>query len=121
MERVKKDVLPRVKKLPHFNRLVFVYLFGSRASGKSLKTSDIDICLYYDLGQKGLNEMALKVDAAFEGYDVSLFQLLPLHIRQAVLKGRLIYLSDKDKAYDIAFKTIEDYRFFRPLYEMVIA
>jgi hypothetical protein len=121
IEKIRKDVLSRARKLPHFDKLVFVYLFGSRASGKNLKTSDTDICFYYDLERKELNEMALKIDSAFKGYDVSLFQLLPLQIRKSVLGGKLIYLSDKDKAYDIAFKTIEEYRFYKPLYEKVIA
>ncbi len=120
-ETIKEEILSILKNLPHFDKLVFVCLFGSQAKKKSTKKSDIDICCYYDLDKNKLNEFSIKINSAFpERYDVSLFQLLPLQVRKEVLEGVLLYLSNRKKVYDVVYKTIIDLDFYRPLYKMVI-
>lgn len=47
-----KKIINRLKEAPHFDKLKFLYLYGSLVTAKRTERSDIHICLYYDVGIK---------------------------------------------------------------------
>jgi len=50
--------------------------------------------------------------------DIQVFQQLPLYIRQRVLKdGRVLFVRDEDRLYELAFRTIQAFEDFRPRYQ----
>ena len=116
------NILDKIDLLPHINKLTFLYLFGSSCSGKATKTSDIDLCFYYDIkDKKKLYKLMFKITALFpDKYDIQMFQLLPLYIRKEVFKGELLYSSDKKIVYDIARSTILEYDDFEPRYKYIL-
>ena len=51
----KKDLdlfLEKLKEVPDFGRVKFVFLYGSHTQGKANKLSDIDFSVYYDGNEK---------------------------------------------------------------------
>lgn len=102
---------------------VFVVLSGSRTFGDENKDSDTDICFYYDVENRdGLSKLYETISSSFpDNYDINLFQLLPLQVKRNVLQGKILYMRDGDEVFDIAYFTIEDYRFYRPLHHEVIS
>jgi len=118
----KKKILDKVKGIPSFNELVFIYLFGSSCYGKFTEKSDRDLCFYYQIkDKKRLFSLQLKLSSIFpENYDIQMFQLLPLYIKKEVFKGDLLYTSNKGLVYDIAKKTRDEYEDFKPRYKYIL-
>ena len=118
----KEKILDRLRNLPSFNKLKFVYLFGSSATGNVTERSDTDICLYYDVGnKKELHKLLFKIIGSFpDKYDLQMFQLLPLYVKKNVFKGELIYTDDKKFVHDISRKMIEEYNDFEPRYKYIL-
>ena len=80
-----------MKRISDFNRVKFVFLFGSYAQGKQNKLSDIDFAIYYDCDKKERFKFRLNLLSKLpDNFDVHIFQDLPLFIRKDVLKGKLI-------------------------------
>ena len=79
-----EEILKRLKKLPYFSRLEFIYLYGSAASGKKTERSDIDICLYYSIkDRQKLHKLLFKIKGTFpDNYDIQIFNLLLLIMQQ---------------------------------------
>ncbi len=120
-ERIKAELLKKLRGLPYFRKLQFISLYGSVPEGKAGKFSDIDVCLYYGIEDKEkLRRMLYRIKGMFpDKYDISMFQLLPLPVRKNVLKG--VFLFSRSKAvYNIAFRTIQEYRDFEPRYRFYI-
>ena len=118
---IKDDVLKRLESLPKFEKLKFVYLFGSIPKEKTTERSDVDICLYYDVKEEMLHEILFKISGSLpERYDVQMFQLLPLNVRKEVFKGKLLYAEDKGFVHDVARETIKDYEDFEPRYKYIL-
>lgn len=119
---IRKEVLDRLKSLPNFDKLKFIYLFGSKARSKSHQRSDIDICLYYDLDdEEELYRLLLRISGSFpEKFDVEMFQFLPLYVKRDVFKGELLYTKDKDFVYDLARETYREYEDFEPRYRYIL-
>lgn len=94
---MKEKVLKQLKELPHFDKLKFVYVYGSSVTGKPTEKSDIDIALYYDIvGKHELYNLQFLISGSFpDKYDIHIFQLLPLYVKIDVFKGNLIYTDDK--------------------------
>lgn len=109
---------------------IAVLLHGSHARGDP-KARDIDVAVV-------LSSRATKApaDAAFEyaefssgvrhsGLDVSVFQALPIYIRQRVLAvHRILWVRDEaalDDLYDVAWRTVKEWESFRPHYEAYLA
>ena len=116
------NILDQIELLPIFDKLTFLYLFGSSCSGKATKTSDIDLCFYYNIKDKKiLYKLMFKITALFpDKYDIQMFQLLPLYIKKEVFKGELLYSVDKKYVHDIARKTIEEYDDFKQRYKYIL-
>jgi len=107
---------------PHFDKLRFIYLYGSSADGKTTERSDIDLALHYNITDKReLYNLLYVISGSFpDKYDIHMFQLLPLYIRIEVFKGKLLYTNDKGFVYDIAWETIKEYNDFEPRYKYIL-
>ena len=77
---MKEKVIEKLQELPHRDKLRFVYLYGSAATGKATQSSDIDIAVYYDIADKReLYDLQFLISGSFpDRYDIHMFQLLPL-------------------------------------------
>lgn len=119
---MKEDILNRLERLPHFNKLRFVYVFGSSVTGGKTEKSDIDVALYYDIkDEKELHDLLFLISGSFpDRYDVCMFQLLPLPVKKEVFKGTLLYADDEGLVYDIAWETIKEYNDFEPRYKYIL-
>ena len=107
--------MQKLKKISDFNRVRFVILFGSQASGNANKMSDYDFAVYYDGNEDQRYKFKLRANFD-EKYDVKVFQDLPLFIKKEVLKGEVIYAQDLSFVSDIAYKTIKDFERFKKYY-----
>lgn len=119
---MKEKILKRLKELPYFDALKFVYVYGSSVTGNVTERSDIDIALYYTIeGKRKLYDLQFLISGSFpDKYDIHLFQLLPLYVKIEVFKGNLIYTDDKGFVHDIAWKTIKEYNDFEPRYKYIL-
>ena len=92
-----------------------VYLFGSVATGKQNKNSDIDICIIPEDMDDSLN---IVVDASSKlpkNLDIVNFYRLPIQIRYRVFKeGRSLYEKDRNKVSIVIFRTIKEYLDMKP-------
>jgi len=89
-----------------------VVLFGSQATGKNNKNSDIDLCFFGKLKDKD----KLSIQRIFpEKYDISFFNELPIWIKTRVFKeGKVLFLKDKEEYMDAVFKTMHEWEDFKP-------
>lgn len=100
-------------------RVLAVLLFGSAARGETTTSSDIDVCL---VAMKecadGRSASELRLDYAGRFHaDVHVFQLLPLHLRERVLRDQeTLFVRDEDALYDLVLATIREIEDFRPTY-----
>ena len=109
--------LKKAKEVPGFNKIKFVFLYGSYAENKQNKFSDVDFAVYYSGAAKERFRFRLKLLSKLpENFDVQIFQDLPLYVRKDVLKGKLIYAKDLTFAYDTAYQTIKDFDHFKKYY-----
>lgn len=107
--------MQKLKKMPDFNRVRFVILYGSRALGKATPMSDYDFAVYYD-GDKDQRYRFL-INANFNrNFDAKVFQDLPLYIQKDVLKGKVVYAQDLSFVYDVAYETIKKFERFKKYY-----
>jgi len=117
-----------INKLIHFLKkeeaILFCYLFGSRAYGKSLSRSDIDLALYLDEKKcKDLFEKRLELIAKISKIlkkeaDITTLNTAPPFLKYVVLKeGKLIFERDKEKRIDFELKSINEYFDFKPILE----
>jgi len=109
--------LRRIKKMPDFNRVKFVILFGSYSQNMQNKLSDIDFAVYYDGNSSQRFKFRMKLLGKLsDDFDVQIFQDLPLNVRIETLKGEIIYCKDMDFLYETAYKTLRDYDDFKKAY-----
>ena len=97
-----------------------VILFGSEARGDTAPGSDVDVCIVLESGTpSGLEASNKRLDyVAGSDLDVKIFQQLPLYIRSRVLKeGRVLFVRDEDRLYDLAIRTARAFEDFRPYYQ----
>ena len=98
-----------------------VFLFGSTARQEQSAASDVDICLVVK-PQAQLFEAAVLSRKRLEylkdfSFDVRIFQQLPLYIQVRVLKeGRLLFVRDEDRLYELAFRTAQAFEDFKHIY-----
>ncbi|GJL51973.1 type VII toxin-antitoxin system MntA family adenylyltransferase antitoxin [Candidatus Nitrospira salsa] len=104
-------------------RVLAVLLFGSQARGEAHARSDTDVCLVLAPNSDTPDESAnvrLTYVSSFD-LDLHVFQALPLPVRPRVLKdGEVLFCRNSDQLYDIALRTIREYRDFRPRYQLYL-
>lgn len=117
---MKDIIIPlKIKKaISEDPRIIAVLLFGSAARGEHYR--DIDICIVLDKkrSSKEMTEIAIYYSGRLpDKFDVSLFQQLPLYIRQRVLKdGKILISKNMPALYDIAFQTIKEFNLYEKGY-----
>ena len=114
MSSVNLDDLLKAAK--HDERILAVLLYGSRARGEARPESDTDVCLVLSGARHDGAQVSLDY-AGFSDLDVRVFQLLPLYVRQRVLKeGKVLFVKNEAELYEVAFRTIRAWEDFRPFY-----
>ena len=98
-----------------------VLLFGSTARQEQSPASDVDICLVMKPQSQTPEPAALSAKRLEYlkdfSFDVRVFQQLPLHIRVRVLKeGRVLFVRDEDRLYELAFRTAQAFEDFKHIY-----
>lgn len=117
IEQLTKHFLRHLEQTKFFSKIEFVILYGSSLSSYHLDDSDIDLCLYIDGEKKAFSGIRLELLKMFnENLDIQIFQLLPIYVQIDVLKGKVLYVKDEDRLYEIAYDTIEEYEEFYPFY-----
>jgi len=112
-----KDFLELLRDTKYFSKIDFIILYGSSLGLYHLDDSDIDICLYIDDEENNLSTIRLELlKKSNENFDIQMFQLLPLYVQIEVLKGKILYVKEEDKIYEIANETIDEYEEFYPFY-----
>jgi hypothetical protein len=95
-----------------------VILFGSVAKGVSDSLSDVDVCIMLN-DKSELLTMSLKKPEylSLVDYDVSIFQQLPLYIRQRVIEeGKVVFCRNEERVYELVSRTIKEFEDFKPIY-----
>jgi predicted nucleotidyltransferase len=122
------DPQPQIARLleqaAHDADVLAVVMYGSAARGEACATSDVDICLLLTPERRTAAQMSAKrlQYLAEVDLDVQVFQQLPLYIRQRVLKdGRVLFVRDEDRLYDLAFRTVQAFEDFRPRYQAYLS
>jgi hypothetical protein len=97
------------------------FLFGSVVRGEQLYSSDIDLCLVLAPNPLPFEPAALshkRLDYLKDfSFDIQIFQQLPIYVRRRVLKeGRLLFVRDESRLYELAIRTAQAFEDFRPIY-----
>jgi predicted nucleotidyltransferase len=101
-----------------------VMLYGSVARGEASADSDVDVCLVLAPERRPASDLSAKrLEYLQEAdLDIQIFQQLPLYIRQRVLKeGRVLFVRDEDRLYEVAFRTLQAFEDFRPRYHAYLS
>ena len=98
-----------------------VIIFGSTARDEQAPFSDLDICLVMTSGPKPFELTSLSHKRLEymkdNSLDARIFQQLPLYIRVRVLKeGRILFVRDENKLYELAFRTAQAFEDFKHIY-----
>jgi len=113
----KIDELVNTAKLD--KEILAVVLFGSSARQENLPYSDIDICLILKPQKylpKYLSSKKLRYLKEFD-LDIQIFQQLPIYVKKRIIKeGKILFCSNEDEMYEIAFKTMDEFTDFEDIY-----
>jgi uncharacterized protein len=116
---IKKGLSGLLNRAKKDQQVLAVILFGSIARGQAHRGSDTDICLVLYPGSHTpiqLSKIKLEYVQDFN-QDVQIFQQLPLYIRKRVLEdGRILYSTDMDRLYEVAFDFIREYADYEHVY-----
>jgi predicted nucleotidyltransferase len=124
MVDIKREIrkfLRVIRKFEEFKRVKFIILFGSAAEGKLSEESDIDICIYFDGSKIEGEKFRLKLLSELPDYfDVQIFNSLPVFVKKEVLRGKPIYIGDREFTYEVFYRTLEEFEEFRKyLYDYI--
>ncbi len=97
------------------------FLFGSVAREEQTHFSDVDVCLVLETKPLRFDPAALshkRLDYLKDfSFDIQIFQQLPIYVRRRILKeGRLLFVRDEARLYELAFRTAQAFEDFRPIY-----
>lgn len=112
-QSIKKDI----EKLCKEFQLKFLVLFGSQASGKTHKKSDVDIGIYPENGVHDLAELEQKLASIFHTSHIDLVNLKeagPLLQKEVALKGNILYEKEKASFSLFQMYAVSAYYDFQP-------
>lgn len=119
MKLIKNRLKKLLAKINADNRVLAVFLYGSRVRGEASPKSDIDICLVTDknaLGSKDSFQIRLEYMQDFD-FDMQIFSQLPIYVRVNVIKdGELLFCRNEDQLYELVFKVIREFADFEHIY-----
>ena len=119
---IKRTVIAVLNDLGLFEKTEFIYLYSSVSKGTTNPLSDIDICVSINLPPISRLKAQIKLQGHLsEGYDITIFEDLPLYLQPEVLKGKLLYCKNRKKVVERAFQVIRDFEDFQKIYEYYIA
>lgn len=106
----------RILALEGSTNVEFIYLYGSVASQKSRKESDIDLCIYFQADTREAFNFLMEAMSVVNTdiFDIKIFQQIPLYIKIDVFKGRHLFARNIEKVYSTAYNTIMEYEEFEP-------
>ena len=117
---MKKEInllMKKLRKMKDFDRVKFVILFGSQASGKAGPMSDFDFAVYYEGNSDERYDFRKEILGRVpDKFDVHVLQDLPLYVQKEVLKGKVIYAEDLTFVYDHAYEIIKRFEDFKKYY-----
>ena len=114
MRKLKKmtlnEAVEKIKKALEQNQnVIFAYLYGSVATGKTHKFSDIDIAVYLQdyTADNFLKILAsLPTDIPYE-IDVRVLNMVPPLLRYSIIKnGRLLFTRNSRMTKDFVYRTL---------------
>jgi predicted nucleotidyltransferase len=116
-----EEFLRTIRRFEEFKRVKFIILFVSAAEGNLTEDSDIDVCIYFDGSKIEGEKFRLKLLSEIPDYfDVQVFNSLPIFVRKEVLKGKPIFIADREFTYEIFYKTLEEFEDFKKyLYDYI--
>lgn len=118
---LKEILIQKLKRIGVFKHVQFMMLYGSQADGTARPTSDIDICISLSLLKKERAQIRLKLLSDLPStYDVQIFEDLPLRVKIGVLKGKILFCSDKDNLIEQALQIKKAHEDFLPRYQYYI-
>lgn len=82
-----KKFMSKLRKMPDFDRVKFIILYGSQASGKANKMSDYDFAVYFDGDKDERFKFLININFDLK-YDAKIFQDLPLLLKKTFLRAR---------------------------------
>ena len=104
------EAVEKIKKALEQNQnVIFAYLYGSVATGKTHKFSDIDIAVYL---QDYTADNFLKILASLPTYipyeiDVRVLNMVPPLLRYSIIKnGRLLFTRNSRMTKDFVYRTL---------------
>lgn len=117
MDTTRGAALERVTALARNDSAVLaIILFGSHARGEAESSSDVDVCLVLEPGVPlDLSASRKRLDYRAEAdLELAIFQQLPLAVRSRVLReGRVVFVKDTDRLYELAIQTARAFEGFR--------
>lgn len=117
---IKKELnlfMKKLRSMPDFSRVKFVFLFGSQALGDSNSLSDLDIAVYYEGNSKERFKFRLSLLVKLpDCFDVHTFQDLPLFMQKEVIKGEVIYSDNPNFLFDVSYSVIKKFEDFKRYY-----
>jgi predicted nucleotidyltransferase len=107
------QILARIHELDTRNKVQFIVLFGSHASGEAHSLSDLDFAVYYDAPKEERFRFRLHLLGHLpDVVDVKIFQDLPTLVQNEVIQGKVLYSRDKSFTTAQFVNTIREYRSF---------
>ncbi|MEA2053721.1 MAG: nucleotidyltransferase domain-containing protein [Candidatus Thermoplasmatota archaeon] len=94
--------IKKIKKDFNFlhERVMAVLLFGSFVKGEESTRSDVDICIIAPYEKDKINFLG-EIMSKTWGYDVRLFELMPLYMKMEVIKNhKIIYARNISELYE---------------------
>lgn len=114
---MQEDYFPLLTERLSNYPVVFAYLFGSQATGKASRLSDIDLALYLNESTVKSERFEIRLDVTAElnsmmknPVDVIILNDVPLSLRYEVLKhGKLILCKDREKRIETEITILSKY------------
>ena len=115
-----KDINELVNFAKSDEDVLAVTLFGSAVRRDNSDESDIDVCLVLKSTKKYSNIDFSKKRLIYLknfDFDIQIYQQLPIYIRQRILKdNKMLFCTNENEMYNIAFKTIQEFNDFEHIY-----
>ncbi len=114
--------LRKVKQILRKHGVRFAYLFGSRAEGRAIKSSDYDFAVYFGHGSDSSRfDTRMQLIGSLQailGTDVDLIVLEDIHSvslkHEVVMRGKIIYEKDQSARIDFELRTRREFADFEP-------